>query len=793
MVMTEEMKQMLDTIKKYEKDILKHEGKRYFGPDISEKITQKIIKNFDSTVPVNSIVAFFDFSLLGNGGKGLLFTVDGLYVKNIGKPDYIRYKDVLTIEFEKDNYPKLEVGKLYNYIIIHEECKSKGYFRSMMYGLRSIDKEFGQSTTRLSGAVKKHEMPEDMKKKCHAIIHSHATAAGAAGAGLAQFAGSDNAVIVPIQIAMITTMGSQVFELDITEAAAKSIIASAGATIAGRTASQFLVGWIPGIGNAINTATAAGITEMIGWLAAADFYNRYLQNKNTGTMAGIKMGYEVASAEFDAKFRKQAKEFLKQKDNINILAESIGDDENILEALLDGYGKYIEKLENKNASFLEIAELKSELGKLNALKEKMRSLKKNAEKTADNLQTLVDESNRVADVAHNAHETLESLDKEFEKATGLNGQDISFLFLATGLQLARIYVMNELTKIENAGESKLEDFLHEKQEGIMSKFDAEGDTVNRPYHASKNLIISTGGVPYDATATLSEAIVNRREGDKNVENSWSYDYKEFIPTEKLGLFEGANHRFSTLGHDPILGLLFGTANIMTNTITCVKSSVKAGDFIIPIITTNHVLYSDQNKHPMIGTYGSTGIMLSSMVKRTIDQPSALVAALIKQIIHIGTDLFTPCGIQFPGANLVLTNSKVEEITKHISTGDILKAGASMKIAELINYLISAVHQMTYDEEKFGYNRDVFSVKTRKIITYSNIIATGSNVILQGAQMTGGNVAAVKDLDIGGLIVLIKRLATDKEFIRRVKEEFVFGSFNKMIQGEDLDLEEVVWN
>lgn len=38
-----------------------------------------------------------------------------------------------------------------------------------------------------------------------------------------------------------------------------------------------------------------------------------------------------------------------------------------------------------------------------------------------------------------------------------------------------------------------------------------------------------------------------------------------------GLFIGANHRFATLGHDPILGLIFGTANIMTNTITTVKN------------------------------------------------------------------------------------------------------------------------------------------------------------------------------------------------------------------------------
>ena len=361
MKITEEMEQMLEIIKKYEKDILKQNGKRYFAPDIPDKVLKKIIKNFDSDVPVNSIVAFFDMSMLGNGGSGLLFTVDGLYAKHIGKPNYIKYKDVLTIEFDKNNNHKLEVGKLDNFVTINAECNSKGFFRSMIYGLRSIDKDYGQSTSRTSGKVKKMEMPEDMKKKCHGFIHAAATGAGAVGAGLAQAVGTDNAVIVPIQITMITTMGKQVFDLDITEAMAKSIIASAGATIAGRTASQFLVGWIPGIGNAINTATAAGVTEVIGWIAANDFYNRWLQDQNKGKVAGMKIGYETASAEYENKLRKQAEMFLKEKENVNIMVEEY-------EKLLNEYEKHIEKLEAENASYAKILELKSELEDLKALK-----------------------------------------------------------------------------------------------------------------------------------------------------------------------------------------------------------------------------------------------------------------------------------------------------------------------------------------------------------------------------------------------------------------------------------------
>lgn len=73
------------------------------------------------------------------------------------------------------------------------------------------------------------------------------------------------------------------------------------------------------------------------------------------------------------------------------------------------------------------------------------------------------------------------------------------------------------------------------------------------------------------------------------------------------------------------------------------------------------------------------------------------------------------------------------------------------------------------------------------------IATGSNVLWVGGNMLAGNEGAIKQLDIGGLIVTIKRLMSDTEYIRQIKEEFVFGGFNKMIQGDELNLEEPIWD
>lgn len=398
---------------------------------------------------------------------------------------------------------------------------------------------------------------------------------------------------------------------------------------------------------------------------------------------------------------------------------------------------------------------------LEELRAKRCMLQEASEVTLNNMTLIANESERVAEVAHHSREILDNLDAEFERQTGLNGVDISFLFFATAMQCARIFLMNKLTQIENAGQgNKTEDAIHEFQNKILKKFDNGERLQPTKYNAPLNQIIFGRGVPYDATAYGTEEM------------------------KALKIFKGANHRFATLGHDPVLGLIFGTTNILTNTITCTKS---------PIISTFHVTYDSEIKNPKITAPASTIIALKYATDRCQDDMKSVVAAVIKQILHIGTDLYTPKGIQLPGANLILSNTHVEELTKYISTGDVIKAGASAGLSVLINFLIATVHNLMYDETKYN-DRDVYNVKTRKIIMYSNTIASASNLVWVGANMVAGNEGAIKDLDIGGLIITINRLLTDTKFIRKVKEEFVIGGFNKLIQGEELALKEVeLWD
>ena len=69
---------------------------------------------------------------------------------------------------------------------------------------------------------------------------------------------------------MTVSLGA-VFGIQLTQSAAAAALASFAASTVGRAASQLLLGWIPGLGNAINASTAAALTESVGWLLAEEF------------------------------------------------------------------------------------------------------------------------------------------------------------------------------------------------------------------------------------------------------------------------------------------------------------------------------------------------------------------------------------------------------------------------------------------------------------------------------------------------------------------------------------------
>ncbi len=338
-------------------------------------------------------------------------------------------------------------------------------------------------------------------------------------------------------------------------------------------------------------------------------------------------------------------------------------------------------------------------------------------------------------------DNMDVISKRFEEKTKLQGYDIKFLMFATMLQCTRIYLINELTRIEKANiKNGREDWLHDKQNQILNKFgNGEKKEVNN-YYASLDMIITSRGVPYDATR-----------------------YKN----TNYHIFKGANHRFSTLGHDPIAGLIFGTANILTSTLTTEK------------LKTYHVKYDNRFKNPSISSLGSTIKMLEAAASRFNGDIKSIVAAVIKQLIHIMTDLYTPCGIQLPGANLILSKNNVEKLTQYVSTGDIIKVGTSTGISILINTIIASVHgsKLLFEDDDENFSEELYSIRTKKIIIYSNVIASSSNIIHTALSKN------ISKFDLGGFLVTCYRVFNDSNFIDKIKYEFLNSEVSTIYEEE----------
>ena len=115
-------------------------------------------------------------------------------------------------------------------------------------------------------------MTEDQRQECHVIIHGTATAGAGAAAAMAQIPGADNVALVGLEVGMVIALG-RVFGVSVTESGAKSLVAAYAGTLVGRGVSQVLIGWIPGLGNAVNAGTAAAVIESLGWAVVADFSN----------------------------------------------------------------------------------------------------------------------------------------------------------------------------------------------------------------------------------------------------------------------------------------------------------------------------------------------------------------------------------------------------------------------------------------------------------------------------------------------------------------------------------------
>lgn len=218
----------------------------------------------------------------------------------------------------------------------------------------------------------------------------------------------------------------------------------------------------------------------------------------------------------------------------------------------------------------------------------------------------------------------------------------------------------------------------------------------------------------------------------------------------------------TLGHDPLLGWVFGTANILTNTLTRKD------------LASAHIKY-EAGKGNVIHSLADTSKIFSALGDRLFNQgwdgKLALGSGIAREAIHLQSDVNTKRSLPIPIVSSI-SPDLASTIARHgIDTASV---GTEMGISIVINTLIGMIHKMFYD--KSIDDSKLYEVRTRKILLYSNLIASSSNV---AATLITKN---PKILDVGGLIITISRLFTDIRFISRVKQEFITNELEIQFRG-----------
>lgn len=341
-----------------------------------------------------------------------------------------------------------------------------------------------------------------------------------------------------------------------------------------------------------------------------------------------------------------------------------------------------------------------------------------------------------------AFRELDEINQEFSRKTSIvNKTDLSFLAIATALQVVKSLIFPYVAKKFHYGEGfDASDRLVHNDPSIEGAHRQANDGF-RDKHLKRhgtgrwiNILYQTP--PYDIT-----------KGSKN-----------------LGINMGGKyHRMYTLGHDPILGWIFGTANILTD-----------------IITLNNFQSYRVVRNPMKITSEMVpmGMMFQESYQYVKDDFLNLPAAIFAQAQHLKSDKYTKVGLPVPVIPS-LDEGFASELYKSnydaLCFGrDIKVIGTSFVVSKMIDIIISLVHGLFRNENQ---PKDLFEVRTRKILLVSNSIASTSTAIAAGITSNP------KNLDIGSLLNTVTHLFMDTRFILRIKQEFVESEISNRVQKE----------
>ena len=362
-------------------------------------------------------------------------------------------------------------------------------------------------------------------------------------------------------------------------------------------------------------------------------------------------------------------------------------------------------------------------------------------------------------------EDVERINNEFSRKTSIwNKRDLSFLAIAVGLQTARWIILQGLfgdLGADNRGE-------RESSGSGDKRKKKENHDYNERHQDRENI---GSGKNYPTWKDIIFGQYARVDGGKS-SGVCPYDAQNGAP---MGFEDGGrgNHRAHTLGHDPLLGWIFGTANLMT----CSISLTKKFNF------ANHRV-----EYPggVFGPRYSYAEMFYDVFQSVKEDKYRLAAGLFAQGAHLRSDKYTEKGLPIPLLEVfseeLAGKLYSEQYDQLCLLKDLKKVGAQAGLSILINMIIGFVHKMFYDKEIDGADKNLYEVRTRKILLISNLLASGGNVLYCAFSEDW------KKLDLGGILVTLYRLVSDIRFITSIKEQFIQQHLDDVIIKEIAEID-----
>src|SRR5574344_814487 len=245
-----------------------------------EKIYDELLKHDDGLL-YGEVLGFAKFfSIGGHLADYMIFTFSGIsFIENMGSKYFMNYKDFTNID-------QIPISKDYRKYLSDEiEIDD-------LTGLLSSLKAFAaqkqdSECIRPTGIIPKIELP----KKCKIIINS--CVASTAGIGAIPIGVADSALITPIQVAMVISIGVEFGEL-LSKEQAMSLLKVYTGMLVGRNVSKMVGSFIPVVGWIANAGIDGVITKIMGENVAKTFYIKNLQKNILQKEEGTRRGYKYA-------------------------------------------------------------------------------------------------------------------------------------------------------------------------------------------------------------------------------------------------------------------------------------------------------------------------------------------------------------------------------------------------------------------------------------------------------------------------------------------------------------------